>query len=91
MATRDPLAAAANDAMSVAGGHTITSTLDSLPAPAMILSSSPAEARSPFIFQLPATSGRRAIIRALKDATKSRYQTGCGRKRVACRKAAFYQ
>ena len=44
----------------VAGGQIIRSTLvQRSPAPCMILPSSAAEALSPFIFQLPATSGRR--------------------------------
>src|SRR2546425_1548571 len=46
--------------MSVAGGQTIRSTVEArLRAPSMMSASSTAEARSPFIFQLPATSGRR--------------------------------
>src|SRR5438876_11401495 len=46
--------------MGVAGGQTIRSTVEArLRAPSMMSASSTAEARSPFIFQLPATSGRR--------------------------------
>ena len=42
----------------VAGGHTIKSAWPaSAPAPWTILASSPTEAASPFIFQLPATKG----------------------------------
>ena len=60
MATAEPRAAAAKRASKVAGGHTIRSALPAMAAaPATILSSSATEAASPFIFQLPATSGRR--------------------------------
>src|SRR5262245_55884497 len=54
-----PAAAAANSATSVAGGHTRTSTAESSRAAWAIRASSATEARRPFIFQLPATSGRR--------------------------------
>src|SRR6185436_9256146 len=60
MATVEPSAAAAKDATSVAGGQIMRSTLRGRsPAPRMIVPSTSAEALSPFIFQLPATSGRR--------------------------------
>ena len=58
--TAEPATAAANSAMRVAGGHSIRSTAPSSFAPWMIRLSSAAEERRPFIFQLPATSGRRA-------------------------------
>src|SRR5262245_10658206 len=54
-----PAAAAANSATRVAGGHTRISTAASSRAPSAIRASSATEARRPFIFQLPATSGRR--------------------------------
>src|SRR5436190_5468184 len=61
MAMFESRAAAANAASNVAGGQIIRSTSgDNATAPAMILSSSPTDALTPFIFQLPATSGRRA-------------------------------
>ncbi len=60
--TGEPFAASASAATSVAGGQTITSALAaSAAAPATILPNSAADAASPFIFQLPATSGRRAV------------------------------
>ena len=59
--TGPPRAISANRATSVAGGQTISSALPaSAAAPATIFSSSATEAASPFIFQLPATSGRTA-------------------------------
>src|SRR5262245_8764569 len=54
-----PAAAAANSATRVAGGHIRISTAASSRAPWAIRASSATEARRPFIFQLPATSGRR--------------------------------
>src|SRR5258705_12570137 len=60
MAKAEPRALSAKALSSVAGGQPIRSALPvTAPAPAMIFSSSPAERESPFIFQLPATSGRR--------------------------------
>src|SRR5262245_46150322 len=60
MATSEPRALAAKAATRVAGGHTIRSALPTKGAePAMILSSSVIDRLSPFIFQLPAISGRR--------------------------------
>src|SRR5215203_2255399 len=48
--------------VSVAGGQIIRSTLGHRSAaPCMILASSGTEDFSPFIFQLPATSGRRSV------------------------------
>src|SRR6185312_11530233 len=60
MATDDPRAASEKRATKVAGGQTMRSTFPaSGGAPAITLRSSATEAESPFIFQLPATSGRR--------------------------------
>jgi len=60
---RLPRARAAKSAMSRNGGQTRMSTwAGSLAAPATILSSLVAEAASPFIFQLPAISGRRTMF-----------------------------
>jgi hypothetical protein len=54
--------AVAKSATSVAGGHTAMSIrAASSRAPAMILARSAAERCQPFIFQLPATRGRRAL------------------------------
>src|SRR5215813_6861056 len=54
----EPRAAAAKAGIKVAGGQTTRSALPANDlAPAMILLNSAAEAASPFIFQLPATSG----------------------------------
>src|SRR5260370_1341562 len=52
-------AAAAKRTSNVAGGHIIRSTAASLRAPSTIRLNSAVEDRRPFIFQLPATSGRR--------------------------------
>ena len=62
MTTAEPRAAAAKLAISVAGGQIIRSVFAraSAAAPATMRASSPAEAASPCIFQLPATSGRSA-------------------------------
>src|SRR5262245_24102121 len=57
--TELPAVAVANSATSVAGGHTRISTAASSRAAWTIRASSDTEARRPFIFQLPATSGRR--------------------------------
>src|SRR5262245_50544543 len=59
MSTAVPFAAAAKRTSSVAGGHIISSTAVSFCAPSTIRVNSAAEDRRPFIFQLPATSGRR--------------------------------
>src|SRR5215469_270329 len=59
MSTGVPFAAAAKRTSKVAGGHIISSTAASLRAPSTIWPNSAAEDRRPFIFQLPATSGRR--------------------------------
>src|SRR5215467_5772008 len=59
MSTGVPFAAAAKRTSKVAGGHIISSTAASLRAPSTIRPNSAAEDRRPFIFQLPATSGRR--------------------------------
>jgi hypothetical protein len=59
----EPSAAIANVTTSVAGGQTNKSTLANIPAEcSMILPSSSAEALTPFIFQFPATNGRRCPI-----------------------------
>src|SRR5438874_9852473 len=58
----DPRARAAQSAISVAGGHTAMSArAASSPPAAMILANSATERCRPFIFQLPATRGRRAL------------------------------
>src|SRR6516164_279410 len=59
ISTEVPFAAAAKRTSSVAGGHIIRSTAVSFCAPSTIRVNSAAEDRRPFIFQLPATSGRR--------------------------------
>src|SRR6185437_2501 len=69
-----PCALSANAATSVAGGQTSKSALAATPeAPASIASSSAKEALRPFIFQLPAISGRMAsgIFRALANGTRA--------------------
>src|SRR5215813_13511168 len=54
----------ANCIARVAGGHTMMSALSrSVFAPATILQKSSWDAMRPFIFQLPAISGRRGVIR----------------------------
>jgi hypothetical protein len=59
IATTDPRARVANDATSVAGGQINRSALPASGSDtAMIACSSAADADSPFIFQLPAISGR---------------------------------
>jgi hypothetical protein len=75
MITVEPRAAAAKAAIKVAGGQTISSALPaSAFAPAMILVSSPPEAASPFIFQLPATSGVTSAAAIEKSPPASGYQ-----------------
>src|ERR1700739_4368411 len=60
-----PLALAAKAETRVAGGQTRISALVIPPAaPASIASNSPMEAFRPFIFQLPAISGRMASVMA---------------------------
>src|SRR5215204_869193 len=60
MATGEPRVSSANAAISVAGGQISRSAAGVMPpAPAMIARSSDADVFNPFIFQLPATSGRR--------------------------------
>jgi hypothetical protein len=54
-----PRALSANSAIRVAGGHTMMWIAVSSRAPETIAANSAPEARSPFIFQFPATSGRR--------------------------------
>src|SRR3954453_16704751 len=62
MATWEPRAKAAKARTSVAGGHTIRSVrVTRSGEPSMILVSSAAEPFRPFIFQLPAMSGRGAL------------------------------
>src|ERR671939_222454 len=56
-----PPAVLANSASKVAGGHTMRSTSVSWRASSMIANNSDTEACSPFIFQLPAISGRRGM------------------------------
>src|ERR1700722_2763821 len=86
MPTRVPWARAAKLAIRVNGGHTSRSTVaGSAAAPTIILSNCTAEATSPFIFQLPATSGRHAIIMASFVR-----QTAVSRP-VASGKETFYQ
>src|ERR1700722_12964540 len=59
----DPRAFSANVAISVAGGQTSRSALAATcDAPASMASNSAREALRPFIFQLPATSGRIASV-----------------------------
>jgi len=60
--TLEPCAADTNIISKVAGGHTSKSTFGSASDPCTILPSSAAEALSPFIFQFPATSGRRCAV-----------------------------
>ena len=57
-------------------------------APAMIFCNSPIEAESPFIFQLPATNGRRAIVSAQLNRANAMRQRGVSRA-VAAGKEAF--
>src|SRR3990170_6955068 len=59
----EPRAFSAKDAISVAGGQTRRSALAATPAaPASMASNSAVEALRPFIFQLPAISGRMASV-----------------------------
>ena len=59
----EPRALSANAAISVAGGQTSRSALAATAAaPASIASNSAMEAFRPFIFQLPAISGRMASV-----------------------------
>src|SRR3954453_12273773 len=61
--TFEPRALSANPAISVAGGQTRRSAFpSSAPAPASMASNSAREAFRPFIFQLPAISGRVAAV-----------------------------
>src|ERR1700682_3911408 len=61
----EPRALSARAAISVAGGQTRRSALTATSgAPASIASNSAAEALRPFIFQLPAISGRMASVMA---------------------------
>jgi hypothetical protein len=87
IATGEPRAARANSAIRVAGGHTIRSALlANAGAAAMILESSAAEAASPFIFQLPATSGRSLAAAILMSLSACGYQTPTKGARAARRK-----
>src|ERR1700692_2500170 len=62
-ATFDPRAFSAKAAISVAGGQTSRSAAAATPgAPASMASNSAMEAFRPFIFQLPAISGRMASV-----------------------------
>src|SRR5882757_8662238 len=62
-ATFEPCAFSAKAAISVAGGQTSRSALAATPgAPASMASNSAMEAFRPFIFQLPAISGRMASV-----------------------------
>src|SRR3981189_2558647 len=64
-ATFEPCAFSAKAAISVAGGQTSRSALAATPgAPASMASNSAEEALRPFIFQLPAISGRMASVMA---------------------------
>jgi hypothetical protein len=82
MATDVPRARLAKAATRVAGGHTITSAPWSSRAAAVILSNSAAELASPFIFQFPATSGRRAINLSLLSAQRISKRFGRGKSLV---------
>src|SRR4051794_29022204 len=62
IATFEPWLAEANIMTKVAGGQTSRSTWGKSVAPCTILPSSAAAGFNPFIFQLPATSGRRAAV-----------------------------
>src|ERR1700759_76390 len=83
-----PGAFAANAAIRVAGGQTSRSALAATPAaPAHIASNSAMEALRPFIFQLPAISGRMASVMsdypevlphpALAEAARHFQMEGC--------------
>src|SRR5947209_8927300 len=76
IATFEPWLAEANIMTKVAGGQTSRSTCGKSVAPCTILPSSAAAGFSPFIFQLPATSGRRAaVINSPRYVLVARYQT----------------
>src|SRR5512136_934829 len=84
MATSEPRAAAAKLAINVAGGQIIRLALPATaPAPAMILVSSPREAASPFIFQLPATSGIILAAAIEKSFSVCGYQVRLGNARAS--------
>src|SRR3954469_15130821 len=81
----EPFEAQANCASRVAGGQTIRSALSaSLSAPALMPLNSAIEDDSPFIFQLPATSGRTVAAIRHSPLHHRGYQThpgiarGCG-------------
>src|SRR5436189_63307 len=63
MTIGEPAAAATQEPISVAGGQISTSTRDARSGvrPSRIASTTLIEARVPFIFQLPATSGFRPV------------------------------
>src|SRR5258708_5514799 len=64
--------------MRVAGGHTrMSAAAPRSRAPPMILRSSALAACRPFIFQLPAMSGRVAMVVFLLDREASGYQSPC--------------
>src|SRR5664279_4751642 len=87
MVTAEPRAALTKFAIRVAGGHTIKSAVPaSAAAPLMILDSSAVEAASPFIFQLPATSGR-GVAAMLWSFSACGYQTGATGARAGRHKA----
>src|SRR5215472_15873861 len=88
ISTGVPFAAAARRTSSVAGGHIMRSTAVSFCAPSTIRVNSAAEDRRPFIFQLPATSGRRgarAIVvpRVFPSPTKRLAERSRARQRLA--------
>jgi hypothetical protein len=83
MVTPEPRTANTKLTIKVAGGQTIRSVLPaSAPAPATILTSSPCEAASPFIFQFPATSGIILAAAIEKSLSACGYQTRPGNARV---------
>jgi hypothetical protein len=65
-ASFDPSALSAKAAIRVAGGQTSRSALPAnAPAPAIMASNSPSADFRPFIFQLPAISGRMASVMSI--------------------------
>src|ERR1700746_328274 len=88
ISTGAPFAAAAKRTSNVAGGHIIRSTAASLRAPSTIRLNSATEDRRPFIFQLPATSGRRGartivVSRVFPNPTKRLAERSRTRQRSA--------
>src|SRR6266446_4551422 len=88
ISTGAPFAAAAKRTSNVAGGHIIRSTAASLRAPSTIRPNSATEDCRPFIFQLPATSGRRGartivVSRVFPNPTKRLAERSRTRQRSA--------